>query len=84
MCPSKGKPKHWEDDIQSNSCGPGCAKVVAAKGYEDDERIGASIVRGEAQRAGNIQPGEEEAQRDLINVLYTKVGGNKKDGAGAQ
>ena len=32
------------------------------KGCEDDEASGASRIQGEAERAGTVQPGEEEAQ----------------------
>lgn len=31
----------------------------SGKGREDNERIGASVTGGEAERAGTVQPGEE-------------------------
>jgi len=33
------------------------------EGYEDDEGTGASLLRGEAEGAGLVQPGEEKAVR---------------------
>ena len=33
------------------------------EGYEDDEGTGASLVRGEAEGAGLVQPEEEKAVR---------------------
>lgn len=47
------------------------------KGHKDDERIGASLLWWEAERAGTIQPGGEEAPGDLINK-YLKGGCEKK------
>ena len=35
----------------------------AAEGYEDGEGTGASPLRGEAEGAGLVQPGEEKAER---------------------
>ena len=32
-------------------------------GYKDDERTGASLLRGEAEGAGLVQPEEEKAER---------------------
>jgi len=34
-----------------------------ADGYEYDEGTGASLLRGEAEGAGLVQPGEEKAER---------------------
>jgi len=34
-----------------------------AEGYEDDEGTGAPPLRGEAEGAGLVQPGEEKAER---------------------
>jgi len=34
-----------------------------AEGYKDDEGTGASLLRGEAEGAGLVQPGEEKAER---------------------
>ena len=34
-----------------------------AGGYKDEERTGASLLRGEAEGAGLVQPGEEKAER---------------------
>ena len=34
-----------------------------AEGYEDEEGTGASLLRGEAEGAGLVQPGEEKAER---------------------
>jgi len=35
------------------------------EGYEDDEGNGASLLRGEAEGAGLVQPEEEKAVRGL-------------------
>ena len=37
--------------------------VVRGKSYEDDEGTGASLLRGKAEGAGLVQPGEEKAER---------------------
>ena len=34
-----------------------------AEGYKDDEGTGTSALRGEAEGAGLVQPGEEKAER---------------------
>jgi len=34
-----------------------------ASGYEDEEGTGASLLGGEAEGAGLVQPGEEKAER---------------------
>ncbi|KAK4820487.1 hypothetical protein QYF61_027948 [Mycteria americana] len=41
----------------------------------------ASLLRGKAERAGTVQPGEEQAQGDPINVHKRLQGGCKEDGA---
>ncbi|KAK4820469.1 hypothetical protein QYF61_027930 [Mycteria americana] len=41
----------------------------------------ASLLRGKAERAGTVQPGEEQAQGDPINVHKHLQGGCKEDGA---
>jgi len=33
------------------------------EGYEDEEGTAASLLRGEAEGAGLVQPGEEKAER---------------------
>ncbi|PKU36214.1 hypothetical protein llap_13483 [Limosa lapponica baueri] len=38
------------------------------KGHKDDQRIGASVIREEAEGAGTVRSGEVKAQRYLINV----------------
>lgn len=38
------------------------------KGHEDDEGTGASLLRGKAERAGTVRPGERRLREDLINV----------------
>jgi len=41
----------------------GAAGGSPAQGYEDEEGPGASLLRGEAEGAGLVQPGEEKAER---------------------
>ena len=41
----------------------GAAGESPAEGYEDDEGTGASLLRGEAEGAGLVQPEEEKAAR---------------------
>jgi len=52
-----------------------------AEGCEDDEGAGASLLRGEAEGAGLVAPGEEKAERDLINASTYLKGGCQEDGA---
>ena len=47
----------------------------------NDEGLGASNVRGEAEKSGTVQPGEEKAQGDLINAYKYMNGGTKEGGA---
>lgn len=49
------------------------------KGHEDVEASSIPTTGGKAQRAGTVQPGEEKAQRDLINVSEYLQGGCKAD-----
>jgi len=37
--------------------------IINVKGYKDDEGTGTSLLRGEAEGAGLVQPGEEKAER---------------------
>jgi len=39
------------------------------EGYEDDEGTGAALLRGEAEGAGLVQPGEEETERRPYKCL---------------
>lgn len=45
------------------------------KGHRDDQGIGASVVRGEMERAERAQLGEQRAQGDLIHVSGYPMGG---------
>ena len=56
------------------------AAKCPAEGYEDDEGTGASLLRGEAEGAGLVQPEEEKAERGPNICLYLK-GGCQEDGA---
>ena len=57
----------------------------AVKGHEDDEGTGVSLLWGKAERAGTVQPIEEKAQRDLINVYkYWWGRGNKMEPGSSQ
>jgi len=42
---------------------PDLVEVRRAEGYEDEEGTGASLLGGEAEGAGLVQPGEEKAER---------------------
>ena len=53
---------------------------VQPQGYQDSERPGAPLVCGKAVRAGTVQPGEEEAQGDFIDVYKYLKEGFKEDG----
>lgn len=44
------------------------------KGHEDDEVTGASLMWGEAERAGTIQPGEEKAQWECCQFVEIPEG----------
>ena len=50
------------------------------KGHKDDEGAGASLLRGKAERAGIVQPGEEKAQGNVSCVCKYLVGGSNEDG----
>jgi len=52
-----------------------------ARGHQDDEGTGASLLGGKADRAATVQPGEEKSQGDLIKVYKYLQGGCKEDGA---
>jgi len=47
----------------------GAAGESPAEGYKDGEGTGASLLRGEAEGAGLVQPGEEKAERGLSKCL---------------
>ena len=46
-----------------------------------DEGAGAAHVQGKAERVGTVQPGEEKARGDRINVYGRLKGGNGEAGA---
>jgi len=43
--------------------GHGCVGAGPEEGHEDDPRAGAPLLRGQAEGAGAVQPGEEKAPR---------------------
>ena len=49
-----------------------------AQGHKDHLRTGASLLRGEAEGAGTVQPGEEKAKRDLIHLVKHLMGENEE------
>jgi len=57
---------HW-----FNSCDTG---ESPAEGYEDDEGTEASLLRGEAEGAGLVQPEEEQAVRGPNTCLQMSQG----------
>ena len=52
-----------------------------AKAHGGDEGTRASLLRGEAERAGTVQPGEERARGDPVSVCEYLKGGRTEDGA---
>lgn len=54
--------------------GHGHTGANPVKTHKDDEGLGACELRGEAERAGIVQPGEEKAQGHLIHVYKHLVG----------
>jgi len=45
-----------------------------AEGYEDDEGTGASLLRGEVEGTGLVQPEEEKAARGPYKCLQMSAG----------
>ena len=52
------------------------------EGHEDDQRAGAPLLWGQAERVGVAQPGEEKAPRDLIAAFQYLKGAYQKAGEG--
>ena len=52
LCPALGAP---------TSEGHGCVGAGPDEGHEDDQRVGAPLLQGQAEGAGAVQPGEEKA-----------------------
>ena len=48
---------------------PAVLSARVLSGYEDEEGTGASLLRGEAEGAGLVQPGEEKAERGPSKCL---------------
>lgn len=85
----------WRGTVVSSQGVPSTGLVWAGltgasprKGHRDDQGIGASVVRGETERAEHAQLGEQRAQGDLIHVSGYPMGGypEKREalGSGAQ
>ena len=53
---------------------PGATGESPAEGYEDDEGTGASLLRGEAEGAGLVQPGEDKAETLEMPINICRVG----------
>lgn len=51
-----------------------------AQGHKDDYWVGASLISGDTETAGTVQPGEEKAHGDLINVYKYPVEENEDEG----
>lgn len=54
--------------------------VSPVKFQEVHKEVGASVISGEAEKAGTVLPGEEKAQRDLISVYEHLKAQCKEDG----
>ena len=52
----------------------------AGGGHKSDDRAGAPLLWGKAERVGAVQPGEEKAAGDLIAAFQYFKGPYKKDG----
>jgi len=65
MCIQSGKAfcSHHQVIAGQSSWTPSPDQELSVKGYEDEEGTGASLLRGEAEGAGLVQPGEEKAER---------------------
>lgn len=59
----------------------GHSGVSPVQGRKGDEGTGATSICGESEGAGAVQPGEEEAQGDLIHVRNCLIGGKEEKGA---
>ena len=53
----------------------GSVEVCPEKGHKNDPRNGTPLLRGEAERAGDVQPGEEEAVGRSESSLSVPEGG---------
>jgi len=54
--------------------GHGAVGAGPEEGYEDDQRAGAPLLWGEAERAGALQPGEKKALRRSYSGLSVPEG----------
>lgn len=75
LCPVLGSPSARVTQIYWSFiyCDP-------AQGHKDDYWIGASLISGDTETAGSVQPGEKKAQGNLINVYKQPMAENEDEG----
>ena len=66
--------------LESSSGAPSTCWSKCRGGLKDDQRAGAPLLWGKAERGGVVQPGEEQAMGRPCSSLSVPEGAYKKDG----